>query len=141
MSGSTRVGLAIAALVALGFLGFSFFGTRHESWFVRAAQHNAVRCLTKAACTRLIPGGGIITKARPPLGEFSACARRENWQQLKSTSNGQTRIVLTCTDSATYLYHMGTLPGRAAGNEQWMQCAQPSCESEGKDILRMASGH
>jgi hypothetical protein len=132
MRNSIRLGFLIAALVAAAFLGFSFFGTRHENWFVRAAQDNAVRCLTKAACTRLMPGAAVLTNARPPLGETSNCAQPHKWQQLKSVSNGQTRIVLTCTDGATYLYHMGTLPGRNAGNEQWMTCTNASCETEAR---------
>ncbi len=132
MTSSARLGLLIAALVTAGFLAFSFFGTRHESWFVRAAQDNAVRCLTKSACTSLTAQGGIAANARPPAPPSSACAKRENWQQLKSVSNGQTRIVLTCSDGATYLYHMGTLPGRDAGNEQWLRCGQANCLAEAK---------
>lgn len=132
MTGSTRLGLLIAAMVAAGFLAFSFFGTRHESWFVRAAQDNAVRCLTASPCTSLTTQGAIIANARPPLRAASACAKAHRWQQLKGVSNGQTRIVLTCTDGATYLYHMGTLPGRAAGNEQWMRCGEAACVPESR---------
>lgn len=132
MQASTRLGFLIAALVAAGFLAFSFFGTRHESWFVRAAQDNAIRCLTKSTCTRLTPDGGIIANARPPLSATSICARPQSWQQLKSVSNGQTRIVLTCADGVTYLYHMGTLPGRNAGNEQWMVCSRADCSAEAR---------
>jgi hypothetical protein len=132
MTGSARLGFVIAALVAAAFLAFSFFGTRHESWFVRAAQDNAVRCLTKSPCPSLTVKGGIARAARPPLSATSICAKPQSWQQLKSASNGQTRIVLTCTDGATYLYHMGTLPGRAAGNEQWMVCGDANCGAEAR---------
>lgn len=132
MQGSVRLGFLIAAFVALAFLGFSFFGTRHENWFVRAAQDSAVRCLTKSSCISLAAQGGIVAHTRPPLASASLCARRENWQQLKSVSNGQTRIVLTCTDGPTWLYHMGTLSGRNAGNEQWMRCREATCTAEAK---------
>lgn len=132
MQASTRLGFGIAVLFAAGVLAFSFFGTRHESWFVRAAQDNAVRCLTTATCTALSAQGAITAKARPPLTSASTCAKRENWQQLKAVSNGQTRIVLTCTDGSTWLYHMGTLSGRNAGNEQWMRCGEATCGAEAK---------
>lgn len=130
MASSTRLGLIVAAVVAAGFLAISFFGTRHESWFVRAAQDNAVRCLTVSPCTSLTAQGGITPNASPPLAAASACAKPHIWRQLKTVSNGQTRIVLTCTDGATWLYHMGTLPGRNAGNEQWMRCGEASCAAE-----------
>lgn len=132
MKSSVRLGFWIAALVAASFLAFQFFGTRHETWFVRAAQDNAVRCLTKSPCTRLMPDGGVLANARPPLGVSSVCARREHWLQLKGVSNGQTRIVLTCSDGATWLYHMGKLKGRNAGNEQWMRCGEATCAAEAK---------
>ncbi len=139
MQGSVRLGFWIAAVIAAVVLAFSFFGTRHESWFVRAAQQNAVRCLTQSPCPQLTAKGVLVAEARPPLDAASVCARRENWQQLKSASDGQTRIVLTCTDGAAYLYHMGSLAGRKGGAEQWMRCARPSCEAEGNVILRRTS--
>ncbi len=129
MQGSVRTGFIIAALVAAGFLAFSVFGTRHESWFVRAAQQNAVRCLTQSPCPRFTAQGSVLPKA-PPLASGSPCAQRAAWRQLKSDSNGQTSIVLTCTDGSTYLYHMGVLAGRKAGNEQWMRCSGAVCAAE-----------
>lgn len=137
MQGSVRLGFWIAAVIATIVLGYYFFGTRHEGWFIRAAQDNAVRCLTKSPCTRLMPGGGLISNARPPLGEASVCARRENWHQLQAASNRQTSIVLTCTDGTAYLYHMGALSGRQGGAEQWMHCSDSSCESEADAILKL----
>ncbi len=92
MAGGMRTGFLIAALVAAAFLGFSFFGTRHENWFLRAAQENAVRCLTKSPCTSLTAQSGIVPNARPPLSYASACAKPGDWQQLKSVSNDKTRI-------------------------------------------------
>ena len=132
MSNSIRLGFMIAALFAAAVLGYSFFGTRHESWFVRAAQGNAVRCLTKTPCTALTIDGVMTAKAPPPLASTSPCASPDAWRQLKTVSNGQTRIVLTCSDGTTYLYHMGTLKGRDAGNEQWMRCGGSGCEAEGR---------
>ncbi len=132
MQSTTRLGFGIAALVAATFLALQLFGSKHESWFVHAAQDNAVRCLTKSTCTRLMADGGVLSNARPPLSTTSVCARRENWLQLKGVSNGQTKIVLTCADGGTWLYHMGTLQGRAAGNEQWMRCATATCAAEAR---------
>lgn len=137
MAGGMRTGFLIAALVAAAFLGFSFFGTRHENWFLRAAQENAVRCLTKSPCTSLTAQSGIVPNARPPLSYASACAKPGDWQQLKSVSNDKTRIVLTCTDKMTFLYHMGTLPGRDAGIEQWTVCEDRSCAQAAKALLPM----
>jgi len=132
MTGTVRAGFLIAAVLAAAYLGFSFFGTHHENWFVRVARENAVRCLTVSPCTSLTAQSGLIRNAPPPLSYASACAKPGNWQQLKGGSNDQARIILSCTDGASYLYHMGTLSGRDAGIEQWTVCGEPSCVQAAK---------
>lgn len=132
MKGSVRLGLWIAVLFAGGVIAVNLFGS-HESWFVRAAQDNAVRCLTETPCARMEAGGAITAKAKPPLGRDSLCAKQKNWKQLEGVSNGQTSIVLTCTDGRTYLYHFGALRTRKnSGPEQWVICADTTCRDQAK---------
>jgi len=77
MRSSRRLGMGIAALFAVGVLGIGLFGGHSESYFVRAAQESAVRCLTgQAPCLRL--DGTTARKAAAPLTAASACAS-EPW--------------------------------------------------------------
>ncbi len=128
MNNSVRLGFGIAALFAVGVFVVSVFGN-HQSWFVRAAQANAVQCMTASSCPR-IDAKGAITNARPPLSPTSPCAKPHAWTEVKAVSNGQTRLVLTCTDGRAFLYHMGRLAGPVGGTEQWMACAEPQCGGE-----------
>ena len=129
MRGSVGVGFGIAALFAAGVVVVALFGN-HQSWFVRAAEENAVRCLTASPCPRIDVAGKVVMNAPPPLTAASACAKPNAWQEVKAISNGPTKIVLTCTDGKAYLYHMGKLAGRAAGGEQWAACAEATCAGE-----------
>jgi hypothetical protein len=133
MQGGARLGWGIAALLAAGVLVFYLTGGHSEGWFLRAARENAVRCLTKAPCTRMT-ARGVIVPAAPPLSAASRCARPDAWKPVRAVAGVRTRIVLRCSDGQAYLYHMGTLPGRNAGNAQWMACAQPSCGGEVKRL-------
>jgi hypothetical protein len=129
MHGSIRLGFGIAALLAAGVFVVKVFGN-HESWFVRAAQANAVRCLTEASCPRLDNTGAAVT-VRAPLTRDSRCAKTNGWAEVKAVSNGQTRIVLLCVDgNQPYLYHMGRLSGGDAGAEQWLACRTAGCSAE-----------
>jgi hypothetical protein len=133
VKGSTRLGFGIASLFAGGVIAFSLFSDKHESWFVRAAQDGAIRCLTGTACTQMDAAGAVTAKAKPPLGTDSVCAERKGWKELQGVSNGQTSIVVTCTEGRTFLYHFGALKNRKdAGPEQWMACAEASCRDEAK---------
>jgi len=129
MRGSVGVGFGIAALFATGVVAVTLFGD-HQSWFVRAAQGNAARCLTASPCPRLEAAGKVVMNAPPPLSAASPCAKPGAWDEVKAVSNGQTRIVLTCIDGKAYLYHMGRLAGREAGREQWAKCADATCRAE-----------
>lgn len=134
MTGRSRLGMPIAVLFVVLAIGYWFYGGGSEGWFVRTAQQNAVRCLSRSPCTFLTAEGKIVPAARPPLASGDACADTKNWRQLKPVSNGRTPIVLTCTGAGTYLYHLGKLAGRDAGNEQWMRCADSSCAAEAKQF-------
>ncbi len=129
MRGSIGVGFGIAALFAAGVVAVALFGD-HQSWFVRAAKANAARCLTVSPCSRLVANGKVMTKAPPPLIAASPCAKPVAWTEVTAISSGPTKIVLTCSDGAAYLYHMGTLAGREAGGEQWIACKDASCRAE-----------
>ncbi len=129
MQASTRLGFGIAALFAAGVFVVYLFGD-HSSWFTRAAQGNAVRCMTEQACPRLTLQGPIVTSATPPLTTSSRCAKAQNWHEVKGVPNALTRLTVTCSDGDTYLYHMGKLANPAAANEQWMVCAEPDCKAE-----------
>ncbi|GAA0556635.1 hypothetical protein [Rhizomicrobium electricum] len=129
MHGSVRLGFGIAALLAAGVFVVKVFGN-HESWFVRAAQANAVRCLTQSSCPRLDNTGAAVD-VRPPLAKDSRCAKTKAWAEVKAVSNGQTKIVLLCTEgNQPYLYHMGRLSGGEAGSEQWLACRTAGCSAE-----------
>jgi hypothetical protein len=129
MHGSVRLGFGIAALLAAGVFVVKVFGN-HESWFVRAAQSNAVRCLTQSSCPRLDMTGAAVT-VRPPLTKDSRCAKPKAWAEMKALSNGQTKVVVLCVDgNQPYLYHMGRLSGGEAGAEQWMACRTAGCSAE-----------
>jgi hypothetical protein len=130
MGGSVRLGFGIAALFAAGVVAVSVFGN-HDSWFLRAAKDNAVRCLTASACPRLDTTGEVALTAHPPLTKDSRCAKPKGWAEVKAASNGQTKIVVLCTDgSQAYLYHMGRLTGGEAGQEQWLACRTAGCPAE-----------
>ena len=131
MTGGSRLGMPIVVLFVVVAVVNWFFGGGTDNWFVSTAQRNAVRCLTQSPCTMLKADGGIVAAAPPPLASGDACAQRKNWRQLKSGAKGPQQIVLTCNG---ILYHMGRLPGRDAGNEQWMRCANTSCAAEAKLI-------
>ena len=124
MRGSVRLGMGIAALFAVGVLGIGLFGG--QSYFVRAAQERAVRCLTGSACPRL------DAKGEPePLTATSPCAKPNAWKEVRAVSNGQSGIVVTCSDRGkAYLYHMGKLARPDAGNEQWVVCDGSECSAE-----------
>jgi hypothetical protein len=124
---TTVLGIAIAALFAAGVLAVTLFG-RHDDWFLRAAQDNAVRCLARSPCPRLAGGGSVTFAAPPPLTAASSCANPRAWQAVEGASGA--RIVVRCRDGVTYLYHMGRLAGRQAGAEQWVVCADPQCRRE-----------
>jgi hypothetical protein len=131
MQGGMRLGLAIAALFAAAVLAFHFFGNRHEDWFVRTAQENAVRCLTDTPCPRVAANGAVSEDAPPPLAPDSGCARQKNWRQEKSASGDQPRIVLICTAGGrAFLYHLGPLAGRHSSNQQWTECSDASCAGQ-----------
>lgn len=131
MQGTVRVGFGIAALFAAGVIVVAMFGN-HQSWFVRAAQANAVRCLTEAPCARIESGG--VKAAPAPLAAASPCAKPENWQPVDSVG----KIVVICRDGTkAYLYHLGKLRGEAGGNEQWMACAEPTCQHEIPDLIKL----
>lgn len=124
MTGSTRLGFGIAALFAVGVFAVYLFGD-HSNWFTRAAQGNAVRCLTQSACPRLTLEGPIVTSATPPLTAASRCAQAGNWHEMEGG-----HLTVSCTDGVTYLYHMGKSANPAAGEEQWMACETPDCRAE-----------
>jgi hypothetical protein len=129
MQNSIRLGFGIAALFAAGVFVVSVFGN-HDSWFVRAAKDNAVRCLTASVCPRLDTTGAVVT-TRPPLANDSRCAKPKGWAEVKAASNGQTKIVVICADgNQSYLYHMGRLTGSDAGAEQWLACRTSGCSAE-----------
>lgn len=129
MQGPARFGFGIAALFAAGVAAVYLFGD-HESWFVRAARDNAVRCLTQSPCAEVIDANIVRFAVKPPLGAGSLCAKGENWKPLGKAPGGP--ILLSCTDGRAYLYHMGKLTGREAGNEQWTVCGEASCKAEAK---------
>lgn len=129
MNSSVRLGFGIAALFAAGVIVVALFGN-HQSWFVRAARDNAVRCLTVSPCPRLDAYGTVVMNAPPPLTAANRCAKPQAWAEVKAASNGPTRIVVTCIDRQAYLYHMGKLAGRNAGNEQWAACKEADCRVE-----------
>jgi len=122
--------VGIAALFAVGVVAVALFGD-HQSWFVRAAQGNAARCLTASPCVRIDAHGAIVKNAPPPLPKDSRCAKPKAWAELKAVSNGQTKIVVLCVDgNQPYLYHMGRLSGGEAGAEQWLACRTAGCSAE-----------
>jgi len=124
MRASTGLGFAIAALLACGVLGFSVFGDRHEDWMVRAAQSEAVRCLTNSSCTR-IDAAGAVVRGAPPKG---ACSKPSQWHAVLDAKKRVVPFVVICTDGAAYLFHMGKF--RDAGQAQAMVCAEASCRAE-----------
>ena len=130
MRGSVRLGMGIAALFAAGVLVVRLFGGHTESYFVRAAQENAVRCLTgHAPCLRL--DDAAVRKVPPPLTAASACANPNAWKEVRAVSNGQSQIMVSCTEGArTFFYHMGRLARAEAGNEQWAACDGADCSAE-----------
>jgi len=132
MRSSVRLGMGIAAVFAAGVLGVRLFGGHNESYFVRAAQESAVRCLTgQAPCLRL--DGATARKADAPLTAASACARPNGWKEVRAVSNGQSQIMISCTEGArTFFYHMGRLARTEAGNEQWAVCDGADCSAEVK---------
>jgi hypothetical protein len=125
-----RSGLLMAGLLVAAFLAYVVLGNRHESWFLQVARESAVRCLTGPRCAFLAADGRIIPATAPRLSSGSACARPEAWRQLEEKSAASQRIVLTCTDGKTYLYHIGKIGRPEAGSEQWTTCAEPSCVTE-----------
>ena len=135
MRGSVRLGMGIAALFAIGVLGIGLFGGHSESYFVRAAQESAVRCLTGSACPRLDAKGVAIAPA--PLTAASPCAKPNAWKEVRAVSNGQTQIMVSCTEGArTFFYHMGKLARADAGAEQWAVCEGSECSAEIKLFAR-----
>ncbi len=126
MRASTGLGFAIAALVACAVLGFWLFGDRHEDWFLRAAKDGAVRCLTAGACTRIGAQGEVVRAAPPVAG--SVCAKPSDWHAVMSEKKHAVPFLVTCRDGAAYLFHMGKF--RAAGQAQWMVCAEATCRTE-----------
>jgi hypothetical protein len=126
------MGLGIAAVFAVGVLSLQLFGGHTESYFVRAAQESAVRCLTgQAPCLRL--DGAAVRKAPAPLTAASACAKPTAWKDVRAVSNGQSQIMVSCTEGArTFFYHMGRLARAEAGNEQWAACDGADCSTEVK---------
>jgi hypothetical protein len=130
MRGSVGVGVGIAALFAAGVVAVTLLGN-HQSWFVRAAQGNAVRCLTVSPCVRIDAQSAMMKNAPLPLPKDSRCAKPKAWAEVKAVSNGQTKIVVLCADgSQPYLYHMGRLSGGEAGAEQWLACRTAGCSAE-----------
>lgn len=124
MRASTGLGFAIAALLACLVLGFSVFGDRHEDWLVRAAQSEAVRCLSDAACPRMDARGEVV-RGVPPKG---VCAKASRWHAVLDAKKRPMPFVVTCTDGASYLFHMGKF--RDGGQAQWMICAEDTCAKE-----------
>lgn len=118
------MGFGIAALAAAGVFAMTVFGSGHGDWMLRAAQQQAVRCLTSAACVEVTGEGKAVTHSRPPISPDSRCARKKNWHARASVLVQ----VVTCSGERTYLYHMGRFDG--AGTEQWMVCAKPDCARE-----------
>ena len=125
MTASARLGFGIAALFAAGVVVVAVFG-RHDSWFARAASANAVRCLAETPCP-MIDANGSVTTAAPPLKRESVCASVGGWHDVPL---GTGRVAVTCTDTKTYLYHMGRLNGPDAGAEQWTTCGDSTCAAE-----------
>ena len=123
MRASTGLGFAIAALLACLVLGYSVFGDRHEDWLLRAAQDSAARCLSDAACTR-IDARGEVVRAAPLKG---VCAKASQWHAVLAKKRAMP-FVATCSDGATYLFHMGNF--RDAGQAQWLLCAEATCRAE-----------
>ncbi|GAA0537846.1 hypothetical protein FHS83_003503 [Rhizomicrobium palustre] len=124
MRGSAGLGLAIAAIAAAGVFGVTLFGDKPATWFERAAQAGAVRCLTGASCVQVTGEGKAVKPARPALSADSRCAKKKNWHARSSLLVP----IVMCTDERSYLYHMGRFEG--AGAEQWMLCAKPDCARE-----------
>lgn len=127
MTNSVRLGFGIAALFAAGVFAVSLFG-HHDDWFLRAARDGAVRCLTKSPCVRIDSGGVVVPSAPPPLAAASRCARPGNWRVVEGDT--PLKLLVTCTDGKTYLYHMGKIADPKAGAEQWMACAGTGCVRE-----------
>jgi hypothetical protein len=129
MRASSGLGFAIAALVACGVLGFWLFGDRHEDWMLRTAQRQAVACLTTGPCVQIDARGAVVRAIRP-LAAGSLCAQPSNWQAVLSEKKRPLPFVASCTDGATYLFHMGKF--REAGTAQWMVCAETTCAKEAR---------
>lgn len=134
MRASTGLGFAIAALVACGVLGFWVFGDRHEDWMLRTAQRQAVQCLTTASCAQIDARGAVVRDARAKLTTGSLCAQSSNWHAVMAEKKRPVPFIATCTDGATYLFHMGRF--REAGTAQWMICAEARCRQELRMLQR-----
>lgn len=129
MRTSTGLGFGIAALAAAGVLALYLFGSGREDWMSRAAQQEAVRCLTSGPCVEIDAHGWVVRQAQAPLTSGSVCAVRKNWRAVPDDKPGKS-LLLTCRDGAGYLFHMGALPGRDAGGAQWLRCAEETCKTE-----------
>lgn len=128
MQKSIRLGFGIAVLFAAGVVAVSVFG-RHDSWFLRAGQGNAVRCLVQSPCVQVIDHDTAKLAETVPLAASSPCGQGKNWHKVSGAP--EIRLLLICRDGAkSYLYHMGRLKGREAGAEQWMRCAETGCKAE-----------
>ena len=132
MQKSLRFGMGIAVVTAGIFIALRVLGGHTESYFVRAAQESAVRCLTgQAVCQHL--QGKTVRRERGPLTAASACATANAWKEVRALSNGQAQIVVSCTEGAkTYFYHMGALARPEAGHEQWTLCVGPDCSADSR---------
>jgi len=129
MRTSTGLGFGIAALAAAGVLAVYLFGSGREDWMSRAAQQEAVRCLTSGPCVQIDAHGWVVRQARAPLTTDSGCAARKNWRAVPGGKPGGP-LLLICRDGASYLFHLGALSGRDAGSAQWLRCAEESCARE-----------
>lgn len=123
MRNSVYLGFGIAAAIAAAVYLITVFGGAGQGWMEQAAAQAAIRCLTKGPCTELSLHGPR-TGAKPPLSSDSPCAARKDWQPVKAAK----AMLVTCTDKASYLYHMGAYPGADA--EQWMLCTKAGCAKE-----------
>lgn len=126
MQGSVRLGFTIAALVACAVLGLSLFGDRHEDWLLRAAQDAAVRCAREGACKQ-IDGRGEMLQSTPRIAR-GVCTQRSGWHAVMPDKKHAVPFVVTCTDGASYLFHIGKF--RDAGEAQVMVCAETMCRRE-----------
>ena len=132
MRASTSLGFAIAVLVAWVVFGLWLFGDRADDWMLRAAQNQAARCLTEGGCVHIDARGGVAGSA--VLATHSVCGKPQNWHPVMSAKNRAVPFVVTCTDGATYLFHIGKF--RDAGAAQWVVCAAPGCAAEVRMFAR-----